>query len=63
VDRIGAVLLHARSLVPLVKARDFGMTPLLEISETGFPTLLFRAKWVPHACRVVCDKVGTLTSD
>jgi hypothetical protein len=30
VDRIGAVPLHARSLVPLVKARDFGMTPVLE---------------------------------
>jgi hypothetical protein len=27
---IGAVPLHARSLVPLVRARDFGMTPLLE---------------------------------
>jgi hypothetical protein len=28
--RTGPVLLHARSLVPLVSARDFGMTPLLE---------------------------------
>jgi hypothetical protein len=29
--RIGGLLpLHARSLVPLVKARDFGMTSLLE---------------------------------
>jgi hypothetical protein len=24
------MLLHARSLVPLVRARDFGMTPSLE---------------------------------
>jgi hypothetical protein len=34
VDHIGAVLLHARSLVPLVSARDFGMTPLSDNSIT-----------------------------
>jgi len=43
VDRIGAVPLHARSLVPLVRARDFGMTPVLENFGDGF-SLSFRAQ-------------------
>jgi len=39
-----AVPLHARSLVPLVRARDFGMTPVLENFGDGLLSLSCRAK-------------------
>jgi hypothetical protein len=46
---IGALPLHARSLVPLVRARDFGMTSLLENLPTSLE-LRAIAVWVGHSC-------------